>query len=181
MDKPMSNWHFRFMSLGYKFRDFFLPRRSVLQEVGLEPGFQVLDYGCGPGSYIAATAELVGESGKIYALDIHPMAIHRVQKLVSKKRLRNVDTISSDCDTGLPDSSMDVVLLYDIFHELGEPDAVLEELYRVLKPNGILSFSDHHMREIEILSAVTARGLFGLLRKCKKTYTFSKPGPDEPE
>jgi len=181
MDKPMSNWHFRFMSLGYKFRDFFLPRRTVLQEVGLEPGFHVLDYGCGTGSYIAPTVELVGETGKVYALDIHPMAIRRVQKLVSKRRLGNVETISSDCNTGLPDGSVDVALLYDIFHELGEPDAVLEELYRVLKPDGILSFSDHHLKEIDLVSKVTASGLFGLMRKGKKTYTFSKPGPDEPE
>jgi len=174
MDKPMSNFHFKFMSFGYKFRDFFLPRKNILKEVGIELGFHLLDYGCGPGGYIIAAAELAGKSGKIYALDIHPLAIQRVQSLASKKQLTNVETICSDGKTELPDNSVDVVLLYDTFHDLGDPDGVLEELHRVLKPNGILSFSDHHMKENEILSKVTNRRLFRLSRKGKRTYSFLK-------
>ena len=174
MDKPMANLHFKFMSFGYKFRDFFLPRMNILKEVGIETGFHVLDYGCGPGSYITAAAELVGKSGKIYALDIHQLATQRVQSIASKKQLPNVETICSNCKTGLPDNSVDVVLLYDTFHNLGNPNGVLEELYRVLKPKGILSLSDHHMKENEIVSKVANRGLFRLLRKGKRTYSFLK-------
>jgi len=51
---------------------------------------------------------------------------------------------------------------------------VLEELHRVLKPEGILSFSDHHMKESEILSRLTSGGLFRLWKKGKKTYSFLK-------
>jgi ubiquinone/menaquinone biosynthesis C-methylase UbiE len=72
----------------------------------------------------------------------------------------------------LPDNSVDAVILYDTFHNFGDPNGVLEELYRVLKPKGILSFSDHHMKENEIESKVTNGGLFRLLRKGKKTYSF---------
>jgi len=174
MDKPMSNFDFQFMSVGYKFRDFFLPRKNTLEEVGIETGFHVLDYGCGPGSYIIPLAELVGESGKIYALDIHPLAIRKVQGIVSKKQLLNVETILSDYQTGLPDNNLDVVLLYDIFHHLSDPNAVLKELHRVLKPDGILSFSDHHMKEKEIVAEVTNSGLFRLSRKGQRTYAFLK-------
>ena len=174
MDKPMSNFLFQFMSVGYKFRDFFLPRKNTLEEVGIELGFHVLDYGCGPGSYIIPLAELVGESGKIYALDIHPLAIRKVQGIVSKKQLLNVETILSDYQTGLPDNNLDVVLLYDIFHHLSDPNAVLKELHRVLKPDGILSFSDHHMKEKEIVAEVTNSGLFRLSRKGQRTYAFLK-------
>jgi len=85
MDKPMANFDFRMMSFGYKFRDFLLPRKKVLQEVEIKPGFHVLDYGCGPRSYIIPLAELVGKSGKIYALDIHPLAIRMVQNIASNK------------------------------------------------------------------------------------------------
>jgi len=170
----MSNFHFKFMSFCYKFRDLFLPRINILKEVGIKPEFHVLDYGCGPGSYIIPAAELVGKSGKIYALDIHPLAIQRVQRIASTKHLTNVETICSDCKTGLPDNSLDAVLLYDVFHKLSEPDAVLEELHRVLKPNGVLSFSDHHMKENEIVSKVTKSGLFRLSRKGKRTYSFLK-------
>jgi ubiquinone/menaquinone biosynthesis C-methylase UbiE len=174
MDKPMSNFDFQFMSVGYKFRDLRLPRKTILEEVGIKPGFHVLDYGCGPGSYIVPLAELVGESGKIYALDIHPLAIRKAQDIASKKRLANVETILSDYKTGLPDDTLDAVLLYDAFHHLSDPDVVLKELHRVLKPDGILSFSDHHMRENEIVSQVTNSGLFRLSRKGQRTYAFLK-------
>jgi ubiquinone/menaquinone biosynthesis C-methylase UbiE len=133
-----------------------------------------LDYGCGSGSYIPAVAELVGKSGKVYALDVHPLAVEMVKKLAEKNQLANVETILSDRKTGLPDDSIDVVLLYDVFHDLKNPDGVLEELHRVLKPNGILSLSDHHMKEDEIVSNLTSRSLFKLLRKGEKTYSFTK-------
>jgi ubiquinone/menaquinone biosynthesis C-methylase UbiE len=174
MDKAESNFGFRLMALGYRFRDLRLPRMNILKEVGIQPGFRVLDYGCGPGSYIVPLAELVGELGKIYALDVHPLAIQKVKDIASKKKLANVETILSDCQTGLPDNGMDVVLLYDIFHHLSDRNKVLKELHRVLKPDGVLSFSDHHMEEDEILSGVTNSGLFRLLKKGRRTYSFSK-------
>ena len=174
MDKPKCSFDFKLMALQYKFRDFLLPRMNVLKEVNIKPGFQVLDYGCGPGSYVTPLAELVGKSGKIYALDIHPLAVQAVQRIASKKQLTNVETILSDCETGLPDNSVDVILLYDTFHALSDPNGVLAELHRVLKPDGTLSFSDHHMREHEIVSKVTHRGLFRLSRRKKETYSLLK-------
>ncbi len=174
IDKPASNFHFKVMAFTFKLRDFFSPRKNILKEAGIKPGFHVLDYGCGPGSYITAASELVGGSGKIYALDIHPLAIRMVRDIVSKNKLTNVETILSDCKTGLPDNSVDVVLLYDTFHDLRDPNGVLQELHRVLKSDGLLSFSDHHMKEQEIISRVTETGLFKLSRKGKRTYSFLK-------
>ena len=173
-DRPQPGLDFKLMSLAYKFRDFFSPRMDVLKEVGIKPGFHVLDYGCGPGGYIIAAAELVGKSGKIYALDIHPLAVQKVKNIASRKQLANVAVVCSDCKTGLPDSSLDAALLYDTFHNLSNPDGVLEELHRVLKPDGVLSFSDHHMKEDEIISGVTGRGLFRLSGKGERTYSFLK-------
>ena len=170
----MTNFNFKFMAFSYKFRDLRLHRMDILKEVGIKQGFYVLDYGCGPGSYIVPLAELVGKSGKIYALDIHPLAIQKVQDIASKKQLANVGTILSDCKTGLLDNSLDVVLLYDTFHALSAPGGILEELHRVLKADGALSFSDHHMKEYEIVSGVTNGRLFRLSRKGERTYTFSK-------
>jgi len=168
----MSDLWFRLMASEFKIRDFFRPRKEIVKEVGIDEGFHVLDYGCGPGGYVPAVADLVGKSGKIYALDINPLAIKMVKKIAAKKQLPNVETILSNCKTGLPDDSINVVLLYDAFHDLAEPNAVLKELHRILKTNGILSFSDHHMKENEILSKVTDGGLFKLLRKGKRTYGF---------
>jgi ubiquinone/menaquinone biosynthesis C-methylase UbiE len=160
------------MALGFKIRDFFKPRRDIVKEVGIEEGFRVLDYGCGSGSYVIAVSELVGKSGRIYALDINPLAIKMVKKIAVKKQLPNVETILSTRKTGLPDDSIDVILLYDTFHDLSDPNMVLEELHRVSKRNGILSFSDHHMKENKIISKVTNNGLFRLLRKGERTYSF---------
>ncbi len=164
------NLQFKLMALNFRFRDLFLPPGEVLKEAGIEPGFYLLDYGCGPGSYSLAAAHIVGETGKVYALDVNPFAIQYVRKKASK----NIETILSDCKIGLKDCSIDCVLLYDTFHLLTNPDAVLEELHRVMRPGSILSFSDHHMKEDEIIEGMTRRGLFRWLKKGKRTYTFSK-------
>ncbi|MBN1665162.1 MAG: class I SAM-dependent methyltransferase [Deltaproteobacteria bacterium] len=162
------------MSLGFKFRDLLRPRSNVLKEAGIEPGSVVLDFGCGPGGYIAPLVELVGPSGRIHALDIHPLAIHEVKKIAKRKRFENIETIESNCRTGLPDNSVDTVLLYDVFHDLVRPDEVLRELNRVLKTDGKLSFSDHHMKEEEVLQQMTGAGIFKFVRKSRKTYSFTK-------
>ena len=176
MDKPMSSVGFKLMTLAFGLRDILRPRMDVLKEAGIEPGFCVLDYGCGPGSYIEPLVRLVGASGEIYALDIHPLAIKKVQKKAAQKAITNLKTIASDCDTGLPDNRVDVVLLYDTFHNLSRPNNVLRELHRVLKSGGILSLSDHHMNEKDIITRVTNSSRFTLLTKGKKTYSFSKVG-----
>jgi len=158
----------------FRVRDLLLPRAEILKEVGIEPGFCVLDYGCGPGGYVAGAAELVGESGKVYALDIHPLAIQQVQKIAEKRQLTNVETIHSDCDTRLPDASLDVVLLYDVFHMLNRRSSLLAELHRVLKEDGVLSFNDPHMSKDSAVSGVTGSQLFRLSSEGRKTLSFSK-------
>lgn len=162
------------MAFTFKIRDFFKPRKDIVKEADIKEGFHVLDYGCGPGSYITAVSELAGKSGEVYALDIHPLAIKIVKKIIVKKRLMNVETILSDRKTGLPEDSIERVLLYDVFHDLTDSDGVLEELHRVLKPDGILSFSDHHLKQNEIVSGMTKTKQFTLSRKGQKTYSFVK-------
>lgn len=170
----MSDSGFKAMAFTFRIRDFLRPRSDIVKEAGIREGFRVLDYGCGPGSYVKAVSEIVRESGKVYALDIHRLAVESVKKISEKNGLKNIETILSDRKTGLPDGSIEVVLLYDTFHDLVDPNGVLEELSRVLKPDGILSFSDHHMIEDEIISKITNRELFRLLRKGEKTYSFVK-------
>ena len=170
----VSNIWFRLMALEFKIRDYRSPRAGILKEAGLRQGCQVLDYGCGPGGYVLPAARLVGESGRLYALDVTPLSIKMVKNIVAKNSLKNVETILSDCATGLPCESVDAVLMYDVFHDLEDPAAVLGEIHRVLKPNGVLSFSDHHLIENEILSSVADGKLFKLLRKQEHTYTFGK-------
>ncbi len=174
MSHSMSRSGFSGMTLLFKIRDWLVPRRKILDEVGIKPGWSILDFGCGPGSYSIAAAELVGPGGTVYALDILPYALEEVLKRATRKGLTNIRTIQSDCATGLDDNSLDVVLLTDVFHDLKQPDKVLAELHRTLKPEGLLAFNDHHLKEDEILAGVTRQGLFRLQRKGERIYIFVK-------
>ena len=176
MDTPQSNFDFKLMSINFKIRDFFTPPKKILQHIGIKPGFFVLDYGCGPGSYIAPLAELVGESGRIYAMDINPLALKAVQRIALKNNIKNIETLKTDCQTGLPEKSIDVVLLNDIFHGLSQPEKVLQELFRILKDDGILSFNDHHLQENDILNGITQNGFFRFEKKYNNNYRFIKAG-----
>ncbi|MFH1372755.1 MAG: class I SAM-dependent methyltransferase [bacterium] len=173
MSGLQSNLSIRMMALSFSIRDLFIPRLNILREAGITPESCLLDYGCGSGSYITPVANLVGPSGRVYALDIQPAAVAMVKGIVKRRGLKNITIIESDCDTGLPDNHLDVVLLYDVFHDLKQPERILAELHRVLKPTGKLSFSDHHLKEKEIVSSVSEGNYFRLTEQGKKTYTFA--------
>jgi ubiquinone/menaquinone biosynthesis C-methylase UbiE len=167
------------MALMLSLRDLFSAPESTLAEVEIRPGFQVLDYGCGSGSFTLAALKRVGPEGKVYALDLHPLALERVRRASEKRGFSNIETIQSDCITRLPGDTVDVVLFYYILHWLTDPDCVLGEFHRVLKPGGTLSFRDPYMKEEEVLAAVTGRGWFRLAGKGEKTYRFIKAGQKE--
>jgi ubiquinone/menaquinone biosynthesis C-methylase UbiE len=172
--RPFGNLPFKFKSCLMVVRDFLNPRIDSLMGSNIKPGFKVLDYGCGPGIYTIAAAKIVGNKGRVYALDTHPSAINRVQKLAARKGLKNIETILSDGTTGLWTASVDIVLL----HEASYPNEVLQEIYRVLRSDGTLYFSDHqiHIRNDEIVSRLTNTGLFRLSRKGPKTFNLVKTG-----
>ena len=171
----LSDISFYLMSLTFKIRDFLKPPLQCLREAGLEPGWRVLDFGCGPGSYAVAAAETVGSTGMVYALDKNLTAIRMVQRKASNLGLTNLEAVHSHLDTGLAGESLDLVLLYDTFHDLEDPAPVMREIHRVLKPGGILSFSDHHLKEEDIMAGVTKGGLFVFLEKGPRTYRLSRP------
>jgi ubiquinone/menaquinone biosynthesis C-methylase UbiE len=174
MKEPQSKFGFAGMSLMFKIRDIIRPRKNILKEADLKPGFHVLDFGCGPGGYIRPLARIIGPSGKIYALDMNPQAIESVKALAAKSKLANVETILSDGLTGLPDGSIDAVLLYDVFHHLSRPNDVLAEFRRILKAGGTLSVSDHHLTGEDITSGVTAGGYFRLSKQGEKVHNFTR-------
>ena len=155
-------------------RDALRSRRVILQEVPLREGMTVLDFGCGPGGYILPLSRRVGGAGTIYALDANPLAIRRMEQLARRNGLANVKGVLSDGPTPLAAGSLDVVLMYDVFHMLPDPPSVLREMHRLLKPAGFVSFSDHHMREKKIVADMTAGGWFILSSRGEHTYTFGR-------
>ena len=164
----MSNFSFNFMTFFFKFRDLFYSPIKILEEIGIRSGWNVLDYGAGSGSYSIPAAQLVGSTGKVYAADIHALVTSGIQKKASLKGLKNIYPILTDCNTRLPDASIDVVLLFYVLHDFKNPAAILKELKRVLKPGGLLSIIDHRFDEDKIVSVVDNATVNVKLRKSVK-------------
>jgi ubiquinone/menaquinone biosynthesis C-methylase UbiE len=165
---------FRGMSLWLRLRESFSEPRERFVTAGVKEGQVVLDYGCGIGSYTIPAAQIVGEEGLVYALDIHPLAIQAVDRRVAKEKLINVKTIRSGRYTELPTNSVDTIILYDVLHSIHDKQALLQELYRVLKPNGRLSVLPDHMTRDELLEIIQARNPFLLQTQHGEVFEFNK-------
>jgi ubiquinone/menaquinone biosynthesis C-methylase UbiE len=173
-ERVMPNWSFRGMAVLLRFMERFRKPATRLTEVGLKSGQTVLEYGIGAGSYTIPAARMLGEAGHLYAVDIHPLAIETVEKRLWKEDLTNVTLILSDRDTGLPDESVDVVLLYDTLHLVQDKQALLAELHRVLKPDGLLSADHEHTNPDALVQTVTAGKRFVLRSKNGHVFGFGK-------
>lgn len=173
-NKSQSNLDFRFMSFFFKIRDLFKSPMKKIEKAEIKLGDIVLDYGCGSGSYTIAAAETVSPSGKIFAADIHPLAIKKVNKRALKRGMNNIYTIQTDCKTELESNSVDIIICFDVFHGVDDKNCILKEFYRLLKNGSILSFDDHHIKENEIIEKITSEGLFKLRDKKESQYNFVK-------
>lgn len=170
----MNAFEFNIMSFAFYVRDIFVQPEKVLDEVEINQGDKILDYGCGTGSYSFTAAKIVGDRGMVYALDIVPLAVKKIDTLILKRKISNIKTICSGCVTGLKNNLIDAVLFFDTFHMCDNKESILREFYRVLKTDGALYFSDHHMKEEKIISEITQSGLFSLSSKDRKLYAFKK-------
>jgi ubiquinone/menaquinone biosynthesis C-methylase UbiE len=137
-------------------------------------GQVVLDYGCGAGSYSIPAAKIVGSLGKIYALDIHPLAVESVQKRAQKEGIANLEAIHSGLETGLEDNYLDLILLLDVFSWVKEKEDLLGEFHRVLKPNGKLVIMVDHMAPEVCEEIVAKSGLFSLDSKEENLFMYQK-------
>ncbi len=155
-------------------RNIFRKPERTLHEIGLEKGQTILDYGCGIGSFAIPASKMVGDGGVVYGLDIHPLAIKTVEKEVEKKRISNIKTILSGRDTGLPDESVDIVLLYDVLQMILEKEELLKELHRVLKSDGSLFVTAEHMKMSEFTNVFAKVNVFSLTGRVGKLFKFRK-------
>lgn len=174
----MKDFKLRIMYFLLKLRDKFgIPFRaeSEISKLNIEEGQKILDYGCGIGSHTFPAAKLVGREGKIYALDKQPLAIRQIEQKAKKSSFSNIDTILSDGDTGLPDESVDVILLYGVLPGTKDKETLLKELYRVLKPDGYLSTRFcFRIKKEEVLEIMDVTGLFILREQKGYILNFGK-------
>ncbi len=172
--RPMPNIAFRVMAFFLALHRRFVDVRKPLERAGIKEGQAVLDFGCGPGFYAIAAARMVGAKGKVYALDIQPLAVRSVEQKAKKEGLTNITTILSDKDTRLPDGSIDVALAYDMIHMIKDKQALARELHRVLKQNGILSVIVGHVNVEDILKILEQDGLFSLRDRHGRLINLTK-------
>jgi len=184
---PMVNFIFFMATIIMRVRGVFRNRKAEVLLTGAKRGDIILDYGCGIGFNTIPAAEIVGEEGMVYALDIHPFAIKSVEKKMRERGLKNVKTILSGLNTGLPNESVDIVLLYNVFPMVKNRPALIMELYRVLKPGGILSvksglvvnlYSRKKMTTEDLEKLMIDNGPLKLERKIGKFHFFKKTQDD---
>ena len=147
---------------------------KLLRATGLRQGQKVLEVGCGPGFFTIPAARIVGEEGLIYATDVNPFAIRRVKNKIAKEGLRNVKpSLTNASNTGLPESSIDLAFLFGLRYVAGGLANVLSEMYRILKPGGLLSFEKTRGSGEELIQEVERAG-FSYADRSGRIFLFTK-------
>ncbi len=138
-------------------------------------GLTVVDYACGPGRYTIPGARMVGPAGKVYAIDIQPLAIDIVKREAARNNLTNIEALLVDSfATGLPGAVADVVLLIDAITPIKDRDPLLKEIHRLLRQTGFLFMDSSHMSVSQAKNIVQETGLFDLVTVDGKEMVWIK-------
>jgi len=121
-----------------------LDPQVVLEEIGILPGAALLDVGSGAGRFSVPAASMVGEAGKVYAVDTSEESIASLRRAAREHGLTQVEAFVADVTVTIPvpADTVDVCLMANVFHDLVVDGAVkgdLSEVRRVLKPGGVLA------------------------------------------
>jgi SAM-dependent methyltransferase len=160
----------RAMESRFRYR-FFGPIRT-LQGADIVPGQTVLEIGCGTGFYTLPAARLVGDQGRLLAMDVMPESVEHVSARVQAASLTNVSVIQGDAmATGLDGESVDTVLLFGVIPAPMVPlTRLLPEMHRVLKAGGTLAVWPPI--PIRLPRSILRSGLFALAGKRNGVYNF---------
>jgi len=115
-----------------------------LAEVGLVRGMNVADVGARYGYFAFPAAEIVGQEGKVYAIEPNPGRARDISKTAEKRGTKNVVVLETGVeDLGeVPSLSVDLAMSMSSFHHFGNADRGLVELRRVVKPGGRIYIRD---------------------------------------
>lgn len=126
--------------------------QEMLDQLGLKEGLVVCDLGCGDGYHTLQMAPKVGPSGKVIAVDIQPQMLQELSRRMVEKNIPNIDTILGDLwDPKLAESSVDLVLMVDVYHEFSHPVQMLEAIRKSLKPNGLVALVEFRAEDPTVL------------------------------
>lgn len=122
-----------------KFRRHWQSPETILDHLGLKSGLTFVDVGCGNGFFAIPAAHIVGESGKVYGLDIDSSAISRLRERARREGLGNlILKVGRAEETILCEGCADIIFLANVLHDLENPNKVLMNARRMIKPSGRL-------------------------------------------
>jgi len=109
----------------------------------IRPGATVLDFGCGAGLDLFVAGRLVGEDGKVCGIDLTEEMVVRSRENLALAGIANFEIKKVDSET-IPydDRAFDVVISNGVINLSPRKENSLAEIYRVLKPGGVLQFAD---------------------------------------
>lgn len=132
-------------------RDAWQRPDQVLDVLALRPGQTVCDIGAGPGYFSLRAARRVGETGRVFAVDVDPRILDALRSRIERARLGNITPVLGlASDPLLPPSSCDVILIVDVYHHFPDRPAYLGRLVRLLRSGGRLVNIDWHKRATAI-------------------------------
>ena len=138
-----------------------------MKATGIQPGQVVADVGAGTGLFVGLFSEAVGNSGKVYALDISPKFVEHVQRRVETEQLLNVEAVlSGESSTELPSESVDVIYVCDTYHHFEYHQAMVVSLYKTLRSGGWLVIVD-----FERIPGISREWVLGHVRAGKEQVT----------
>jgi ubiquinone/menaquinone biosynthesis C-methylase UbiE len=112
----------------------------------IKPGQTVLDLGCGPGTFSIAMAKMVGESGRVIAVDIQEEMLQILRKKAAQQGLESrIITHKSGPDRIGLSKKVDFALAFYMVHEVPNAKAFLKEIASILKPKGKLLIAEPKM------------------------------------
>lgn len=174
LENKLKNLGFRMMVWTYKIRDLFSPAGEILEEFNINKGDTVVDYGCGPGRYLKKASNLVGENGKVYAVDIHDLAIEYSKAEINQNNLQNVlPVLVQNNDISIDDNIADVIYALDMFHHISKPKIFFQKLSKIIKKDGILFIEDGHQSREDSINKIEQSSLWKIDEQ-KQNYLICK-------
>lgn len=132
--------------LNSRWRERWQPPDEVLERSRVSAGKKVLEVGSGGGFFLPRAAARVGDTGKVYALDISPKMIRIAQHYLFEHAPSHFERVEflqrSAYDLPFDDDALDVVYFAGSLMEIPHPDQTLKAVYRVLKPGGTVSVTE---------------------------------------
>ena len=123
----------------------------LLAELGLQAGMVVADIGAGSGYHSRRMAEVVGKSGKVYAVDVQPQMVQMLSATARETRYSNIKPVLSTVDdVKLPQASVDLAIMVDVYHELEFPLEVMRSIVKALKPGGRVAFVEYRAEDASV-------------------------------